>query len=337
MSAQGRYAIMSDDVPARTVGRFLRAVDANRKLTIELTFSEAAELSKDEPLFEVLEDGKYYVPYTDCDHYCESIERPTEEYIDDVQEKMFNNMNKLINHQLRDVETDFKMATRHGVQVEKNVYKLSWRCYFYGYVITMAEMKRVIVRKGLDKAGVGSLDSSPYGKNQLLGCVGFYKSRKDRRFLKPYDKSPLEEFMVQNITGKEEVLKYDTDEDDDIIESEESNAREPDEHFEGARFAPPWETLVLLVMSLSVSKRCERSSYKEWAEVGWALAGVARVAKKFQDGLELWLQFCRQCMSVYLENPMKARGIYHRFSESRATERLEVIDGMAEGRQHRRL
>ena len=302
---------MSDYISPRRVGKFLKSLDSSRKEILILSFEDAAKLAKEgSTLFEVLEDGQYYVPYTDCDHYCESIKRPSEDYIENVQQMMLNNLSNLINNQFdHDRDTGkFKMATRHGILVEKKVYKLSWRFYLCGFIITMAEMKKVIVRKGLDKAGVGSLDSSPYGKNQLLGCVGFYKSKTDHRILEPYSDSPLADFMVQNITGDEIILKYDS-EDDDRNEVDESDV---DGHYEGARFAPSWEILVQLVMSLDVTKRCERGSYQKWVEVGWAIAGVARVAKKFEDGLELWLQFCRQCEKSFNEDPMKAYVIYRR-------------------------
>lgn len=306
---------MTDNIPTRTVGRFLRAMNKSRDKTMELTFSEAAELSKDEPLFEVLKEGKYYIPYTDCDHYCDSIERPSDEYIDNVQQKMMSNLGHLVNEQF-DSERQkgtFGMATRHGIQAEKKRYKLSWRCYFFGFVITMAEMKKVIVRKGLDKAGVGSLDSSPYNNNRLLGCVGFYKSGTDRRLLEPCTDTPLESFMVQNITGQETILKYDgADDEDSRVDDGDINDVDANSHFEGSRFAPPWEILVSLVMSLSIPKRCERGSYNEWAQVGWAIAGVARVAGRFEDGLDLWLQFCRQCKKAFEEDPLKPHVIYRR-------------------------
>ena len=274
---------MADHIPPRTVGKFLKSLNSSRKSIVELTFSEAAELAKtDSSLFEVLEDGQYYVPYTDCDHYCDSIERPSDEYIDDVEQLMQNNLGQLINKQfdLERQEGTFGMAARHGVHIEKNVYKLSWRCYFFGFIITMTELKKAIIRKGLDKAGVGSLDSSPYGKNQLLGCVGFYKSDIDKRVLEPCTDTQLETFMVQNITGKEIILKYDSESDEELDDGD------VDTHFEGSRFAPPWEILVQLVMSLDVKKRCERNSYREWAEVGWAIAGRRSGCQEVRGWLE---------------------------------------------------
>ena len=300
-------------VEVRTVGKFLKSLNAPRTEIVELTFSDAVKLAQDRKgpvLFEVLEEGKLYTPYTDCDHYCEGIDEPSDEYIEDVFEKMMNNLGKLINHQFTDEHRGtFGMATRHGVHAEKKVYKLSWRCYLVGFAITMAELKRVIVRKGLDKMGVGSLDGSPYNKHQLLGCVGFCKSKKDKRVLAPIDDSlPLEKFMVQNLTGTEIVLKY-----DDIEvkkEIDETVSGDADGKFEHPRFAPSWDIFERLVMSLDVKKRCESGSYEDWARVGWAIAGVARAAKKFEDGLELWLKFCKQCMDVYLEDPLKARVIY---------------------------
>jgi hypothetical protein len=71
---------------------------------------------------------------------------------------MLKNLAQLTNDQFDDDRDrgKFKMATRHGVHVQKNVYKLSFRCHLSGFIITMAELKDVIVRKGLDKAGVGS-------------------------------------------------------------------------------------------------------------------------------------------------------------------------------------
>ena len=276
---------------------------------IELTFEEAVRLAKNGAvLFEVLEEGEHYIPFTDCDHYCDTIERPPDDYIDDVKEKMMNNLGYLVNDQFDEEQHRFGMATRHGVHVEKKVYKLSWRCYFFGFVIKMSELKKVIVRKRLDKAGVGSLDSSPYNKNQLLGCVGFCKSKKDRRVLKPCGDWPLEKFMVQNITGDETILTYD-DLDQDV-ENDSVDIDDGNYNSEGSRFAPPWEILELLVMNLNVELRCEKGRYEPWARIGWAIAGVARAAKRYEDGLGLWLWFCRQCMSAYLEDPMKARLVY---------------------------
>ena len=125
--------------------------------------------------------------------------------------------------------------------------------------------------------------------------------------------------MVQNTTGREKIFQYASDdEDDDNLYAQEECSREHRTGDQGqdfertSRFAPAWDIVEHLVMSLSVPKRCERSSYKEWAEVGWAIAGVARVAKRFEDGLELWLQFCRQCKEVFEEDPIKALMIYRR-------------------------
>ena len=108
-----------------------------------------------ETLFESLEEGQLYIPFTDCDHYCESIETPSDRYIEDVYEKMMNNLGRLVNDQFDHEVHRFGIAIRHGVHVEKKVFKLSWRCYFFGFVITLAEMKQIIVHKGLDKAGIG--------------------------------------------------------------------------------------------------------------------------------------------------------------------------------------
>ena len=304
------------EIQPRLVGKFLKSLNSSRKLIVELPFDEAAKLAKDgETLFESLEEGQLYIPFTDCDHYCESIEIPSDRYIEDVYEKMMNNLGRLVNDQFDHEVHRFGIAIRHGVHVEKRVYKLSWRCYFFGFVITLAEMKKAIVKRGLDKAGIGSLDSSPYNKTQLLGCVGFAKSGSDKRVLKPLGEWPLEKFMVQNITGDETVLKYDE------IEESAVTAADPmsdDDHvFDGhrfgqahLRFAPPWDVLESAVMSLDVHKRCECGSYQSWARVGWAIAGVARAAEKVEEGLGLWLRFCQRSMETYLEDPMKARLVY---------------------------
>lgn len=288
---------------------YLRSLTASRERKVELTFKEAAELAEDgEPLFECIKDDELYTAYTDCDHYCETIEIPSEDTIDDIQEQMMNNLGRLINDQFTDEHKGtFGIATRHGIDSKKQVYKLSWRCYFFGFVITPAEMKNAIVRKGLDKGSVGCLDSSPYSKNQLLGCVGFPKSKTDRRVLLPVDDNiSIDRYMVQNITGEEVMLKYD----EELDETVEEVLHHPTENFEHPRFAPPWEILDKLVMSLDVHKRCEKGTYLTWAKIGWAINGVARAAKRFDAGLDLWLRFCRQCMDAYLEDPMKARLIY---------------------------
>ena len=199
-------------VQPRATGFFIVSLNSSRKEVVELSFDEVAKLSCQKKngatMFESLKDGEYYTFFTDCDHYCETIEPPDDDYIDDVKERMMTNLGKLLNDQFTDEHKGtFGMATRHGVHVEKNVYKLSWRCYFFGFVLTLSEMRKVIVKKGLDKAGVGSLDSSPYNKNQLLGCVGFCKSQIDKRILVPCDASqPLEKFMVQNVAGAEVVF-----------------------------------------------------------------------------------------------------------------------------------
>ena len=161
---------MSDNISPRKVGKFLKALNSNRKEIIELTFEEAAKRAKvdgDSTLFEVLEEDEYYIPYTDCDHYCKTIERPSEEEIESVRDKMFEKLLKLEGNQRND-EADYRFATRHGVDPKKKVFKLSFRCYFLGYVIKLADMRDIIVRKGLDKGGEGSLDKAPYSKNQLL-------------------------------------------------------------------------------------------------------------------------------------------------------------------------
>ena len=200
---------------------FLKSLNSSRKDIVELSFSEVAKLSCQKrnggTMFESLKDGEYYTFFTDCDHYCNTLDPPDDDYIDDIKERMLTNLGKLINDQFTDEHKGtFGMATRHGVHVEKKVYKLSWRCYFFGFVMTLSQMREVIVRKGLDKAGIGSLDSSPYNKNQLLGCVGFAKSKTDKRVLVPCDASqPLEKFMVQNITGAEIVLNYDDENEND--------------------------------------------------------------------------------------------------------------------------
>ena len=299
-----------DEINPRSTGQYLRSMTASRKEIIELTFEEAAQLAEDgEPLFECIKDDVPYTAYTDCDHYCDSPEIPSDDIIDDVQERMMNNLGHLINDQFTDEHKGtFGIATRHGLDAKKQVYKLSWRCYFFGFVITPAEMKKVIVQKGLDKGGSGSLDSSPYSKNQLLGCVGFPKSKIDRRVLVPLDESmPLERFMVQNITGKEIELKYDDSEDDVQVSAPLDWSVG---NFDHPRFVPPWDILEKLVMSLDVQNRCGKGTYLAWARIGWAINGVARAAKRFSDGLELWLKFCRRCIDTYLEDPMKARLIY---------------------------
>ena len=306
---------MEGVVQPRTKGKFLTSLNASRKENLELSFSQAAKLAKEKKgavLFERLEEGQLYTPFTDCDHYTDSAERPSDEYIDEVQEKMLANLGKLVNDQFEDKHMgSFGMAIRHGYHEEKKVFKLSWRCYFLGFVITLSEMKKAIVSKGLHKAGVGSLDASPYNKNQLLGCVGFQKTKTDKRILEPimnYE-LPLENFMVQNISGNETILRYDCEEQSDETCTEHIE----DSGFDSVRFAPPWDILELLIMSLDVQKRCALGSYELWARVGWAIAGVARAYKinrRFEDGLELWLQFCRQCMDMYVKDPMKARIVY---------------------------
>lgn len=161
------------------MGAFSKPSQASRAQPLCMSFPNAAELArkKGAVLFEKLEEGPLYTAFTDCDHYCDTIDVPSEDYIDDVFERMMDNLAKLINHQFDDSHKGtFGMAKRHGVHVEKGVYKLSWRCYFFGFVITLSAMKKAIVDRGLDKNGVGSLDSSPYNRNQLLGCVGFCNS-----------------------------------------------------------------------------------------------------------------------------------------------------------------
>lgn len=303
---------MEGVVQPRTKGKFLTSLNASRKENLELSFSQAAKLAKEKKgavLFERLEEGQLYTPFTDCDHYTDSAERPSDEYIDEVQEKMLANLGKLVNDQFEDKHMgSFGMAIRHGYHEEKKVFKLSWRCYFLGFVITLSEMKKAIVSKGLHKAGVGSLDASPYNKNQLLGCVGFQKTKTDKRILEPimnYE-LPLENFMVQNISGNETILRYDCEEQSDETCTEHIE----DTGFESIRFAPPWDIVELLVMNLNAQKRCGLGSYALWTRVGWAIAGVARAAKRSGDGLELWLQFCRQCMDMYIKDPMKARVVY---------------------------
>ena len=153
--------MVGEIVQPRATGFFIVSLNSSRKEVVELSFDEVAKLATNgATMFESLKDGEYYTFFTDCDHYCEGVESPDDDYVDDVKERMMINLGKLVNDQFTDEHKGtFGMATRHGVHVEKNVYKLSWRCYFV-----------VIVKKGLDKAGVGSLDSSPYNKNQLLGC-----------------------------------------------------------------------------------------------------------------------------------------------------------------------
>ena len=301
------------DVPQKRVaGTFLRSLTTDRKFCEDLTFEDAANKSKvpgGTTLFEVLKGGELYIPYTDCDHYCDSPDRPSDEFINEVQCKMFSNLNKLVMDQCHD-GCSLRMATRHGVDAKKNVYKLSFRCYLGGFVIKLADMRDIIVRKGLDKCGVGSFDKAPYNKNQLLGRVGFYKSDQDSRILKPASDGTLEDFMVQNTTGEERLLKYiECKEESTAPATTRSNSPEHSDNIDGPRFAPPWDVLVQLVMALSVETRCARGTYDDWAKVGWAIAGVARSTDRFEDGLVLWLGFCRQS-PVYYENPIKALIIY---------------------------
>jgi hypothetical protein len=192
---------------------------------------------------------------------------------------------------------------------EKKVYKLSFRCYLPGFVSTLAAVRDAIVGKRLHKVGIGSFDIAPYNKNQLLGCVGFYKTEENRRTLIPEYNEPLESFMVQRVTGKERILRYEAD-GDDSNQTEVEPDDTVDVDVQGSRFAPPWEILKRLVMSLNVQARCVKGSYDAWTRVGWAIAGVARAAKRIDDGFDLWLDFCRQCPGAYNEIPLKAWQVY---------------------------
>jgi hypothetical protein len=181
-------------------GYFLRSLHSDRKMPLVLTFAQAAELAKTDGtiLFEYLEEDRRIVPFTDCDYYCDLAERPTDDFIDGVRCKMFSNLNKLVGDQCHP-KCDLRMATRHGIDAKKGVYKLSFRCFIFGFVTTLSFMRSVIVRKGLDKNEMGMFDKAPYNKTQLLGCVGFCKSDVDKRVLVPcnYD---VDKFLCSNST-----------------------------------------------------------------------------------------------------------------------------------------
>ena len=130
---------------------------------------------------------------------------------------------------------------------------------------------------------------------------------EDKRVLIPeFGEECLEDFMVQNVTGNETILSYDDNDDDSTRTEEEEDTVD----FQGSRFAPPWDILVRVVMSLNVQTRCAEGSYHEWTRVGWAIAGVAQVARRADDGFDLWTDFCRQCPQAYQKNPLKTWQVY---------------------------
>jgi hypothetical protein len=104
----------------RNEGNFIKALTSDRKHVLHLNFEQAAQRADTDggtTLFEVLKEGEYYIPFTDCDHYCESAERPSDEFIDEVRTQMFGNLNKLVMNQCHD-GCVLRMATRHGVDAK---------------------------------------------------------------------------------------------------------------------------------------------------------------------------------------------------------------------------
>ena len=158
---------MSDVLNPRTHGRFLKALTTNRNDVKTLSFDDAARKAKKEggtTLFEVLIDGEYYIVFTDCDHYCKTGEKPEPEYIDDVFHRSVYNLQKFLEGVDYNAEKAL-LATRHGFDPRKKVFKLSFIYYLPGLVSTLAGMRERIVRKGLHKIGIGSFDIAPYNKN----------------------------------------------------------------------------------------------------------------------------------------------------------------------------
>ena len=305
-------------------GRYLLSLKQDRKTASEMSFTDAADLSrqrggKQVTLYEYLDEDHYYVPFTDSDHYCQSKEPPSQDFIQEVLDGVFRNLYILVGSQSPE-NADFKMATRHGLVTEKGVYKLSFRCYLFGFKIKLRDMRDLIVSKGLDRNGLGSFDKAPYNKSQLLGCVGFAKSESDMRLLVPSigscsEPGILESFMVQNLTGDEPTLINDENiqNETDISEPEDISEDVSSWEDNGPRFCPPWNLLEKCVMSLSIELRCEKGTYHEWTRIGWAIAGVCRAAKRSNDGLELWLRFCKQSSSYY-ENSCTAITVFSRAS-----------------------
>ena len=62
----------------------------------------------------------FRTPHTrNCDHYCDMLEKPSDDVIDKVQEQMMNNLGHLINDQFTDEHKGtFGIATRHGMDVD---------------------------------------------------------------------------------------------------------------------------------------------------------------------------------------------------------------------------
>ena len=90
---------------------------ASQKEIVELTLKEAAKLAEDG-----IKDDLPYTAYTDCDHSCDMLEKPSDDVIDKVQEQMMNNLGHLINDQFTDEHKGtFGIATRHGMDVKKQV------------------------------------------------------------------------------------------------------------------------------------------------------------------------------------------------------------------------
>ena len=302
-------------------GRYLTSLRQDRKKVKELTLTEAADLSPhrgglQQTLYEYLDEDHYYVPFTDSDIYCDTEEPPSQDFVREVLDCIFRNLYTLVGAQSPE-NADFKMATRHGLVEDKGVYKLSFRCYLFGFRIKLKDMRDLIVSKGLDQNGLGAFDKAPYNKTQLLGCVGFAKSQTDGRMLLPTleacaEPGILEGFMVQNLTGKEPILVNDDESTERQVAV--SEAVEDDVlNMDGPRFCPPWKLLEKCVMSLSIERRCEKGTYHEWTRIGWAIAGCARIAKRSSDGLDLWLRFCKQS-SVYYENSCTAISVFSRAS-----------------------
>ena len=231
---------------------------------------EAANLSHcrggtQQTLYEFLDENHDYEAFTDSDIYLESRQPPTQDFVRKVLDSIFKNLYRLVGSQSPE-NADFKMATRHGLVEEKGVYKLSFRCYLFGFKIKLKDMRDLIVNKGLDENGLGSFDIAPYNKTQLLGCVGFAKSQTDGRMLLPtvMDSSEpgvLEGFMVQNLTGEEPTL---TNDDDTPVEANNSDHAEGEPEMDlkhsSSRFCPPWDLLEKCIMALSVDRRCKKGT-----------------------------------------------------------------------------
>lgn len=148
---------------------------------------------RSDKLCEYLTGDPFVKPFYDWDKNVE-----TEEDIRAYRESELDALEGVLERLHPDAE--IVLAERSGYNAEKKIWKISLRAFVQGVKIRVSHMVPHI--KGtLGDDCPNQLDVSVYkAAEQLLGCVGCYKTSQDTRLLRPLDEpSDLRAYVVQDV------------------------------------------------------------------------------------------------------------------------------------------